>query len=42
MIRVLIGDLLAARMPARRLTRWFVWLLVAVAGYAGVQSPLAM
>jgi len=42
MIGVLIGDLIAARVPAGRLIRWFVWLLVAVAGYTAVQSLVAI
>jgi uncharacterized membrane protein YfcA len=42
MIGVLLGDAIASRVPADRLTRWFVWLLVAVAGYTAVQSLLAI
>lgn len=42
MIGVLVGDAVAARVPAARLTTWFVWLLVAVAGYTAVQSLLQM
>jgi uncharacterized membrane protein YfcA len=41
-IGVLLGDAIAGRVPAARLTRWFVWLLVAVACYTAVQSLLAM
>lgn len=42
LIGVLLGDVIAGRVPAPRLTAWFVWLLVAVAGYTAVRSLLAM
>jgi len=42
MVGVLLGDVIAGRVPADRLTRWFVWLLVAVAGYTAVQSLLTI
>lgn len=42
MVGVLVGDAVAARVPAARLTTLFVWLLVAVAGYTAVQSLLQM
>jgi uncharacterized membrane protein YfcA len=42
LIGVLLGDAIAARVPAARLTRWFVWLLVAVAGYTAAQSLLGI
>jgi uncharacterized membrane protein YfcA len=41
-VGVLLGDGIAGRVSAARLTRWFVWLLVAVAIYTGVQSALAL
>ncbi|BCO88987.1 MULTISPECIES: sulfite exporter TauE/SafE family protein [Mycobacterium avium complex (MAC)] len=37
---VLIGDVVAARMPADRLTKWFVWLLIIVACGTALQSLL--
>jgi uncharacterized membrane protein YfcA len=39
---VLLGDRIAGRVPAARLTRWFVWLLVAVAAYTAAQSIAAL
>lgn len=42
LVGVLAGDLLAGRVPAARLSRWFVWLLVLVAGYTAARSVLAM
>jgi uncharacterized protein len=41
-IGVLVGYAIASRAPAARLTRWFVWLLVAVACYTAAKSILAM
>jgi uncharacterized membrane protein YfcA len=41
-IGVLLGDRIAGRVPAANLTRWFVWLLVAVAAYTATQSVLAL
>ncbi|WP_219818731.1 sulfite exporter TauE/SafE family protein [Mycobacterium kansasii] len=41
-VGVLLGDMIASRVPAARLTRWFVWLLVAVACYTAAQSILSM
>lgn len=41
-IGVLIGDKIAGRVPAAKLTRWFVWLLVAVAAYTAAQSLMAL
>ncbi len=41
-VGVLLGNRIAGRVPAARLTRWFVWLLVAVAAYTAVQSILAL
>ncbi|GFG73505.1 sulfite exporter TauE/SafE family protein [Mycobacterium botniense] len=41
-IGVGVGTLIASRVPAARLTRWFVWLLVAVACYTVVQSIRGM
>lgn len=41
-IGVLIGDVIAGRVPAARLTKWFVWLLVVVACYTAVRSLLQM
>lgn len=38
---VLLGDRIAGRVPAAKLTRWFVWLLVAVAAYTAAQSLTA-
>ncbi|KAA8960159.1 MAG: sulfite exporter TauE/SafE family protein [Mycobacterium sp.] len=42
LVGVLVGGMTATRVPAERLTRWFVWLLVAVAGYTAVQSVMSM
>ncbi|MBS4729300.1 sulfite exporter TauE/SafE family protein [Mycobacterium sp. SM1] len=39
---VIVGDAMANRVPAARLTRWFVWLLVVVAGYTAAHSLLTM
>ena len=41
-IGVLLGDRIAGRVPAAKLTRWFVWLLVAVAAYTAAQSLAAL
>lgn len=41
-IGVLIGDRVAGHVPVARLTRWFVWLLIAVAAYTAAQSILAL
>lgn len=41
-IGVLVGDRLASVAPAATLTRWFVWLLVAVAIYTASQSLAAI
>lgn len=41
-IGVLLGDRVAGRVSAERLTKWFVWLLVAVAAYTGGQSLVAL
>jgi len=41
-IGVLLGDRIAGRVPAAKLTRWFVWLLVAVAAYTAIESVLAL
>jgi len=41
-IGVLLGDRIAGRVPAAKLTRWFVWLLVAVAVYTAAQSAMAL
>lgn len=41
-IGVLLGDVIAGRVRAARLTGWFVWLMVAVACYTAVQSFLAL
>lgn len=41
-IGVILGDAMANRVPAARLTRWFVWLLVVVAAYTAAHSLLAM
>ncbi|UQX11286.1 sulfite exporter TauE/SafE family protein [Candidatus Mycobacterium methanotrophicum] len=38
---VLLGDAIAARAPAARLTAWFVWLMLAVAIYTAAQSVMA-
>ncbi|UQX10935.1 sulfite exporter TauE/SafE family protein [Candidatus Mycobacterium methanotrophicum] len=40
-VGVLFGDVVAARVPAERLTRWFVWLLVVVACGTAVQAALS-
>jgi uncharacterized membrane protein YfcA len=42
LIGVLLGDRIAARVPATALTRWFVWLLVAVAVYTAARSLIAL
>jgi uncharacterized membrane protein YfcA len=39
---VLLGDGIAARVPAARLTTWFVWLMVAVALYTAAESVMAL
>lgn len=36
-VGVLLGDGIAARVPAARLTTWFVWLMVAVAFYTAAE-----
>jgi len=41
-IGVLVGDRVAGRVPAHKLTRWFVWLLVAVAVYTAAESLVAL
>jgi uncharacterized membrane protein YfcA len=41
-ISVLLGDRIAGRVPAARLTRWFVWLLVALAADIAAQSLVAL
>lgn len=41
-VGVLLGDKIAGRVPAAKLTRWFVWLLVAVAIYTAARSLLAL
>jgi uncharacterized membrane protein YfcA len=41
-IGVLLGDRIAGRVPAAKLTLWFVWLLVAVAAYTAAQSLVAL
>ncbi|MDA8360191.1 MAG: sulfite exporter TauE/SafE family protein [Actinomycetota bacterium] len=41
-IGVLLGDRIAGRVPAAKLTRWFVWLLIAVAVYTAAQSLVAL
>ncbi|QZA09864.1 sulfite exporter TauE/SafE family protein [Mycolicibacter heraklionensis] len=40
MVGVLLGDVVAAKVPAARLTLWFVWLMVAVALYTAGESAL--
>lgn len=42
LIGVLLGDAIAGRIPAASLTRWFVWLLLAVAAYTAVQSLIKL
>lgn len=42
LVGVLVGGATATRVPAERLTRWFVWLLIAVATYTAVQSLMTM
>lgn len=37
-----LGDVVAGRVSPARLTRWFVWLLVAVAAYTAARSLLAL
>ncbi|MEZ5247673.1 MAG: sulfite exporter TauE/SafE family protein [Ilumatobacteraceae bacterium] len=39
---VVVGGRLAGQVDARKLTRWFVWLLVAVAVYTAVRSIIAL
>lgn len=39
-IGVLLGNGIAGRVPAARLTKWFVWLMVAVAIYTAAESVL--
>lgn len=39
-IGVLLGNEIAGRVPAARLTKWFVWLMVAVAIYTAAESVL--
>jgi uncharacterized membrane protein YfcA len=39
---VIVGNLVAGRVPAARLTRWFVWLLFAVAAYTAAESLAAL
>lgn len=41
-IGALLGDRIAGRVSPARLTRWFVWLLVAVATYTAAQSLIAL
>lgn len=41
-IGVILGDVIAGRVRAARLIRWFVWLMVGVACYTAVQSLLAL
>jgi len=41
-IGALLGDVVAGRVSPARLTRWFVWLLVAVAAYTATRSALAL
>jgi len=41
-VGVLLGDRIAGRVPAAKLTRWFVWLLVAVAAYTAIESVVAL
>ena len=38
LVGVTLGANVAGRVPADRLTRWFVWLLLAVAAYTGARS----
>lgn len=40
-VGVLLGNGIAARVPAARLTTWFVWLMVAVAAYTAVEPVVA-
>lgn len=40
-VGVLLGNGLASRVPAARLIRWFVWLLIAVACYTAIRSLVA-
>lgn len=42
LIGVILGDVIGGRVRAARLTRWFVWLMVAVACYTAVQSLRAL
>lgn len=39
-VGVLLGNEIASRVPAARLTKWFVWLMVAVAIYTAAESVL--
>lgn len=41
-VGVLLGNRIAGRVPAARLSRWFVWLLLAVAAYTATQSLIAL
>jgi len=41
-VGVLLGDRIAGRVPAVKLTRWFVWLLIVVATYTAAQSLAAL
>jgi uncharacterized membrane protein YfcA len=41
-IGVLLGNRIAGRVPAAKLTRWFIWLLLAVAAYTATQSLIAL
>lgn len=40
-VGVLLGGRVAAKVPAARLTTWFVWLMLAVALYTAAESVLA-
>lgn len=41
-IGVLLGDRVAGHVPAAKLTKWFVWLLIAVAAYTAAQSLMSI
>lgn len=41
-VGVLLGDGITARVPAAQLTRWFVWLMVAVAVYTAAESVMTL
>lgn len=41
-VGVLLGDWIAVKVPAARLTTWFVWLMVAVALYTAAESVMAL